>query len=93
MDKEAGKIFVGGLSWQTNEESLRWHFEQYGPVLNVEVMRDRVTGDPRGFAFVTFTDAETVDIIMVSSIALFVVCTSPSTMKGLIVATHCTLLC
>ena len=25
-----GKIFVGGLSWQTTEESLRWHFEQYG---------------------------------------------------------------
>lgn len=39
-----GKIFVGGLSWQTTEESLRWHFEQYGPVLSVEVMRDRNTG-------------------------------------------------
>ena len=38
------KIFVGGLSWQTNEESLRWHFEQYGPVISVEVMRDRNTG-------------------------------------------------
>jgi RNA-binding protein Musashi len=33
---DAGKIFVGGLSWQTTEESLRWHFEQYGPVLSVE---------------------------------------------------------
>jgi hypothetical protein len=38
------KIFVGGLSWQTTEESLRWHFEQYGPVISVEVMRDRNTG-------------------------------------------------
>ena len=27
---DQGKIFVGGLSWQTTEESLRWHFEQYG---------------------------------------------------------------
>ena len=59
------KIFVGGLSWQTNEESLRWHFEQYGPVISVEVMRDRNTGDPRGFAFVVFETTETVDLVMV----------------------------
>ena len=55
---------MGGLSWQTTEESLRWHFEQYGPVVSVEVMRDRVTGDPRGFAFVVFRDATTVDLVM-----------------------------
>lgn len=38
------KIFVGALSWQTTEESLRIHFEQYGPVQSVEVVRDRHTG-------------------------------------------------
>jgi RNA-binding protein Musashi len=59
-----GKIFVGGLSWQTTEESLRWHFEQYGPVLSVELMKDRNTGRPRGFGFVCFTEAETVDLVM-----------------------------
>ena len=61
---DQGKIFVGGLSWQTTEESLRWHFEQYGPVISVEVMRDRVTGDPRGFAFVVFREPTTVDLVM-----------------------------
>ena len=61
---DAGKIFVGGLSWQSSEESLRFHFEQYGTVLSVEVMRDRVTGDPRGFAFVVFSDPSTVDLVM-----------------------------
>ena len=61
---DQGKIFVGGLSWQTTEESLRWHFEQYGPVVSVEVMKDRNTGDPRGFAFVVFQDAATVDLVM-----------------------------
>lgn len=61
---DADKIFVGGLSWQTTEESLRYHFEQYGPVVSVEVMRDRVTGDPRGFAFVVFKDVDTVDLVM-----------------------------
>ena len=58
------KIFVGGLSWQTTEESLRWSFEQYGQVVSVEVMRDRNTGEPRGFAFVVFADASTVDLVI-----------------------------
>jgi hypothetical protein len=63
---DAAKIFVGGLSWQTTEETLRYHFEQYGEVLSVEVMRDRQTGDPRGFAFVVFKSDETVDLILKS---------------------------
>ena len=58
------KIFVGGLSWQTTEESLRYHFEQFGTVVSVEVMRDRVTGDPRGFAFVVFSEESIVDLVM-----------------------------
>lgn len=61
---DQGKIFVGGLSWQTTEESLRWHFEQYGPVESVDVMKDRHTGDPRGFAFVVFKDGATIDLVM-----------------------------
>jgi RNA-binding protein Musashi len=61
---DQGKIFVGGLSWSTTEESLRFHFEQYGPVENVQVMRDRNTGEPRGFGFVIFQDPTTVDLVM-----------------------------
>jgi RNA recognition motif-containing protein len=64
VNMDAGKIFVGGLSWQTTEETLRYHFEQYGEVQSVEVMRDRNTGDPRGFAFVVFKSDETVDLIL-----------------------------
>ena len=63
---DLAKIFVGGLSWQTNEDSLRYHFEQYGEVASVEVMRDRNTNQPRGFAFVVFKNDETVDLIMSS---------------------------
>ena len=61
---DRAKIFVGGLSWQTTEETLRYHFEQYGEVVSVEVMRDRDTGNPRGFAFVVFKDDTTVDLVM-----------------------------
>lgn len=61
---DAAKIFVGGLSWQTTEETLRYHFEQYGDVLSVEIMKDRNTGDPRGFAFVVFRSDDTVQLIL-----------------------------
>ncbi|GKY92362.1 hypothetical protein MPSEU_000207100 [Mayamaea pseudoterrestris] len=59
-----GRLFVGGLSWQTTEESLRWHFEQYGQVASVEIMRDRMTGQPRGFGFVVFVQSASVDVVM-----------------------------
>merc|ERR1719246_2567 len=64
VQHDMAKIFVGGLSWQSSEETLRYHFEQYGEVVSVEVMRDRNTGDPRGFAFVVFTDDATVELVM-----------------------------
>jgi RNA-binding protein Musashi len=35
-----------------------------GPVVSVDVMKDRVTGDPRGFAFVVFQEGSTVDLVM-----------------------------
>jgi RNA recognition motif-containing protein len=53
---DADKNFVGSLSWQTMEESLHYHFEQYGPVVLVEGMRDWNMGDFHGFTFVVFMD-------------------------------------
>ena len=44
---DLAKIFVGGLSWQTEEDALRYHFEQFGEVATVEVMRDRNTNQVR----------------------------------------------
>jgi len=64
QNNDQSKIFVGGLSWQTTEESLQFHFEQYGPIEKVDLMRDRNTGDPRGFAFVLFQNQSTIDLIM-----------------------------
>ena len=67
QNHDTAKIFVGGLSWQTTEESLRYHFEQYGPVVTVEVMKDRATGDPRGFAFVVFEEDATIELVVASA--------------------------
>ena len=52
------KLFVGGLSWNTNDDGLRGAFERFGPVDEAKVIQDRETGRSRGFGFVTFSDAD-----------------------------------
>ena len=53
------KLYVGNLSFNTTEAELRTLFEEYGAVERVNVIMDRETGRPRGFAFVEMTDAAT----------------------------------
>lgn len=45
-------IFVGNLSYNATEDDLRSAFAQYGEVSSVNIIMDRDTGRPRGFAFV-----------------------------------------
>eukprot|EP00793_Prasinoderma_coloniale_P002116 PRCOL_00002624-RA len=52
--KSHSKIFVGGLTSQQDEASMKAFFEQFGKVSEVLVMRDVTTQRPRGFGFVTF---------------------------------------
>lgn len=49
-------IYVGNLSFNTSEEELRAAFEPHGRIERVTVVRDRDTGQPRGFGFVEMTD-------------------------------------
>ena len=57
-------IFVGNLSYQTTEAELEAAFAAYGAVERVSVVRDRDTGQPRGFAFVEMpNDAEAAKAI------------------------------
>ncbi|CAN4116563.1 unnamed protein product [Withania somnifera] len=56
MDSDKGKLFIGGISWETSEEKLKEYFQGYGDVLQTVIMRDRITGKPRGFGFVVFAD-------------------------------------
>ena len=53
----SNKLFVGGLSWDTNDEGLRNAFSEHGPVLEAKVVMDRESGRSRGFGFVTMGDA------------------------------------
>lgn len=50
------KLFVGGLSWGTDDNGLRTAFEEFGEVVEAKVITDRETGRSRGFGFVTFAD-------------------------------------
>ena len=52
------KLYVGNLSFNTTEAELRSHFEQFGSVTDTYVAMDKMTGRPRGFAFVTMGTAE-----------------------------------
>ncbi|RIB08126.1 hypothetical protein C2G38_2022237 [Gigaspora rosea] len=52
------KLFVGGLSWGTDDYTLRNRFEEYGNVEDAVVICDRDTGRSRGFGFVTFSSNE-----------------------------------
>jgi len=51
-------IYVGNLDYNVTEQDLRAAFEAYGQVDNVTIMRDRDTGQPRGFAFVEMANDE-----------------------------------
>jgi len=55
------KLFVGSLSWDTNDEGLRNAFSSYGEISEAIVISDRDTGRSRGFGFVTFDDDEAAD--------------------------------
>ncbi|KAG0326146.1 hypothetical protein BGZ99_010051 [Dissophora globulifera] len=55
------KLFVGGLSWNTTDDSLRHGFSEHGEVIDAIVVKDRETGRSRGFGFVTFADGESAD--------------------------------
>ena len=49
----SNKLFVGNLSFQTTENDLQDAFAAFGSVAETNLMMDRMTGRPRGFAFVT----------------------------------------
>ncbi|XP_053780751.1 heterogeneous nuclear ribonucleoprotein A1-like [Desmodus rotundus] len=58
------KLFIGGLSFETTDESLRSHFEQWGTLTDCVVMRDPNTKCSRGFGFVTYAAVEEVEAAM-----------------------------
>ena len=57
-------IFVGNLSYDVTENELHSSFSEFGAVEKVSVVRDRETGQPRGFAFVEMSNADEANTAM-----------------------------
>ena len=64
MESENGKLFLGGVSQETSEETLIDYFGKHGEIKECEILRDRATGKGRGFGFVTFTDQSVADEVL-----------------------------
>jgi RNA recognition motif-containing protein len=47
------KVFVGGLAWETQSETMRRYFEQFGDILEAVVITDKNTGRSKGYGFVS----------------------------------------
>ena len=52
------KLYVGNFPYETSESDLQTLFEASGEVASINIVRDRVTGQARGFAFVEMSDVE-----------------------------------
>ncbi|KAH7281376.1 hypothetical protein KP509_36G044000 [Ceratopteris richardii] len=63
-EPSSGKIFIGGLSRGTTIEVLTRHFKKYGELTDSVIMKNRSTGQPRGFGFVTYADPSIVDRVL-----------------------------
>jgi RNA recognition motif-containing protein len=54
-------IYVGNISYQTTEDDLHAAFAVFGGIERVNVVKDRDTGQPRGFAFVEMTEKDAAE--------------------------------
>ena len=52
-DTTSTKIFVGGLAWETQRDTMRRYFEQFGEILEAVVITDKNTGKSKGYGFVS----------------------------------------
>ncbi|KAI3906290.1 hypothetical protein MKW92_004053 [Papaver armeniacum] len=64
MHTGQGRIFVGGLSPETNKHTLKDHFKKFGKVVETVIMKDKDTGSLRGFGYVLFSDPSVADKVL-----------------------------
>lgn len=55
------KLFVGGISFNATEDMLKAKFGNYGDIVQLRLIRCRETGKSKGYAFITFANADDAD--------------------------------
>ncbi|XP_064458027.1 RNA-binding protein squid-like isoform X4 [Ornithodoros turicata] len=66
-NEDERKLFVGGISWDTENKDLREYFSKFGTVADVNIKTDPTTGKSRGFGFVTFTSKDALAAVLKES--------------------------
>ena len=66
MDKHNTTVYVGNLPWKATEEDLLALFRQYGSIVDVRIIQDPATGRSRGYGFVEFDQAGSVQQVLAS---------------------------
>ena len=61
---DSRSVHVGNLDFKTKEEELQQHFAGCGHVSRVTIIIDKATNKPKGFAYVQFTEASSVDVAL-----------------------------
>jgi len=60
------RLYVGNIPFSATEDELRAAFAEHGDVTTVDVIMDRETGRPRGFAFIEMSEAQAADAAIVA---------------------------
>lgn len=63
-EEQSRKLFIGGISFETTDESLRAYFEKHGNITDCVVIKDSSTGKSKGFGFVTYETEKEADACM-----------------------------
>lgn len=66
------KVFVGGLAWETQKDTMKKYFEQFGEILEAVVITDKTTGRSKGYGFVSYSFPRSSFFSLSLSLSLYV---------------------